>query len=164
MPILKAPLGLVALAADPTGTAAGQVYWNTASGKVRVFDGATWGDLSGTAAILATALEALADGDLVNVVNVSGAKGRQASAASAGLEATGYVMAAVAVSGVAVIFTGGVNSHASGLTPGPLFLSTTPGQASATPPSASGQVHQRIGTASLATTFAFIPGPSYVLL
>lgn len=38
-------VGLGNLANDPTGTSAGQMYWNTASSIVRVFNGTTWEDL-----------------------------------------------------------------------------------------------------------------------
>jgi hypothetical protein len=36
------PIGLVALAADPAGTFAGETYWNTVLKAVRTYDGAAW--------------------------------------------------------------------------------------------------------------------------
>lgn len=38
------PIGLLSLASDPTGTFVGETYFNTALGKIRVYDGADWQD------------------------------------------------------------------------------------------------------------------------
>lgn len=58
--LLTPLLGLVLepLASDPTGTD-GRVYWNTASGEPRIYDGTSWGNLLGgemTGAAILTAL------------------------------------------------------------------------------------------------------------
>ncbi len=107
-----------------------------------------------TAAI--TASEALAAGDLVNVWNSSGAKVRKADASTSGKEAHGFVMAAVSSSGTATVFFEGSNTQVTGLTPGVQFLSaSTPGLATATAPSATGQVVQRVGFATAAASLNF---------
>ena len=38
------PLGLVGLSSDPTGSSAGQTYYNTATNKIRVYNGTGWED------------------------------------------------------------------------------------------------------------------------
>ncbi len=99
-----------------------------------------------------TASEALAAGDLVNVWNSSGAKVRKADASVAGKEAHGFVLSAVLSSGAALVYFEGSNTQVSGLTPGPQFLSaSTPGLATATAPSGSGNIVQRVGVATGAT-------------
>lgn len=99
-----------------------------------------------------TASEALAAGDFVNVWNSTGAKVRKADASVAGKEAHGYVLAAVSSSATATVFFDDLNNQVTGMTPGVVYLSaTTPGQATGTAPSGSGQVVQRIGVAVSAT-------------
>lgn len=39
---LNTPIGLVALSADPTGTYAGESYWNTTLGVIRTYNGSVW--------------------------------------------------------------------------------------------------------------------------
>lgn len=102
-----------------------------------------------------TASEALAAGDLVNVWNSTGAKVRKADATSAGKEAHGFVLAAVASGAAATVFFEGTNTQVTGLTPGRQYLSTTPGQATATAPSGSGNTVQIIGFATAATALNF---------
>lgn len=95
-----------------------------------------------------TSSEALSAGDLVNVWNSTGAKVRKADASTAGKEAHGFVLAAVSSGAAATVYFEGTNSQVSSLTPGVQYLSTTPGIASATPPSGSGNVVQRVGFAT----------------
>jgi len=110
-----------------------------------------------------TASEALAAGDLVNVWNSTGAKVRKADATTAGKEAHGFVKASVSSSASATVyFEGGITGLTS-LTPGVQYLSTTPGIASATAPSASGNVVQRVGFATAATALNFDAGTPIVL-
>lgn len=40
------PLGLLQRTSDPTGTAAGEIYYNTNTDKLRIYDGAAWADVS----------------------------------------------------------------------------------------------------------------------
>lgn len=106
-----------------------------------------------TAAI--TASEALAAGDWVNIWNSTGAKVRKADAASAGKEAHGFVLAAVANGAAATVYFEGTNTQVTGQTAGNVFLSTTAGQGVAAAPTGSGQVVQRIGVAISATAVNF---------
>lgn len=102
-----------------------------------------------------TASEALAAGDFVNVWNSTGAKVRKADATVAGKEAHGFVLAAVANGAEATVYFEGTNTGVSGQTPGPVFLTTTAGQATSTAPNATGNVVQRIGFAVSATAINF---------
>lgn len=107
-----------------------------------------------TAAV--TASEALAAGDLVNVWNSTGAKVRKADASVAGKEAHGFVLASVSSSATATVYFEGTNTQVTGLTPGVQYLSAaTPGLATATAPSGSGNVVQRVGFATAATSLNF---------
>ena len=109
------------------------------------------------------ASEALAAGDFVNVWNSSGARVRKADATSVGKEAHGFVLAAVSSGANATAFFEGTNTGVSGLTPGPVWLQTTAGQAGATVPSGSGNVQQRLGVATGATSVNFEAGTLIVL-
>lgn len=110
-----------------------------------------------------TASEALNAGDFVNVHNSSGAKVRKADASTSGKEAHGFVLAGVANGAAATVYFEGTNTQVSGQTPGPVFLSTTPGQATPTAPSTAGQVVQPIGVATSTTTINFDSRPSILL-
>jgi hypothetical protein len=111
------------------------------------------------------ASEALAAGDLVNIHNVTGnARVRKADAATAGKEAHGFVLAAVASGANATVYFEGTNAQVTGQTPGPVYLSaTTPGLATGTPPAASGNVVQRVGLAVSATAVNFEQGAAVTL-
>ena len=102
-----------------------------------------------TAAIIAS--EALAAGDYVNIWNSTGAKARKADASTAGKEAHGFVLAGVSNGASATVYFEGSNTQVTGQTPGPVYLSTTPGLATSTAPSGSGNVVQRVGIATSAT-------------
>lgn len=110
-----------------------------------------------------TASEALAAGDLVNIWNSTGAKVRKADASTAGKEAHGFVLSAVSSSATALVYFEGTDTQVSSLTPGVQFLSTTPGIASATAPSGSGNIVQRVGYAAAATALNFDAGTPIVL-
>lgn len=108
--------------------------------------------------------ENLAAGDLVNVWNDAGSpKVRKADATTAGKEAHGFVLAAVTSPANATVYFEGTNAQVTGLTAGPLFLSTTPGLATSTAPSASGNVVQRVGLATAAASMNFESGTPVVL-
>ena len=110
------------------------------------------------------ASEALAAGDLVNIWNNSGtANVRKADASTAGKEAHGFVLAAVASGQPATVYFEGTNTQMTGLTPGRQYLSTTPGKTSATAPTGSGQVVQAVGFAVSATAMNFQSNPPIVL-
>lgn len=114
-----------------------------------------------TAVVVAS--EALAAGDLVNIWNSTGAKVRKADATTAGKEAHGFVKASVLSAGNATVYFEGSNPGVSGLTPGVQYLTTTAGTSSATPPSGSGNVVQRVGFAPSATVLNFDSGTPIVL-
>lgn len=105
-----------------------------------------------------TTSEALSAGDLINIHNSTGAKVRKADATTAGKEAHGFVMAGFGSATSATVYFEGTNTGVTGLTPGPQFLSTTPGLATATAPSAAGNIVQRVGIASAATALNFEGG------
>lgn len=98
------------------------------------------------------ASENLAAGDFVNVHNSTGARVRKADASN-GRQAHGYVLAGVTSGANATVYFEGSNTQVSGLTPGDvMYLSASAaGQATATPPSTSGQIVQRLGVAVSAT-------------
>jgi hypothetical protein len=110
------------------------------------------------------ASEALAAGDLVNVWNSTGAKVRKADASTSGKEAHGFVLAAVTSGNPATVYFEGTDTQVTGLTPGVQYLSaTTPGTATSTAPSGTGQVVQRVGFATAATALNFQSQPPVVL-
>ncbi len=98
------------------------------------------------------ASENLAAGDYVNVWNSTGDfRVRKADATTAGKEAHGFVLAAVTSGNNATVYFEGSNTQVTSVTPGPKFLSTTPGGWTDTAPSASGNVVQRVGVGTSAT-------------
>lgn len=141
-------------------------------GDIAVLDGTGHFDISvmpvGIAAAVAIvqASEALAAGDFVNIWSSGGAfRCRKADASVAGKYAHGFVIAAV-LSGAnaTVYFPGEENTQVTGATPGDQFLSATvPGGFTATAPSGTGQVVQRLGPAVLATEIIFEPSVPIVL-
>lgn len=106
-----------------------------------------------------TASENIAAGDLVNIHNSSGPKIRKADATTAGKEAHGFVLSAIASGASGTVYPEeNVLSGMTGLTPGArMFLSTTAGLNTATAPSTSGQVVQEIGVALSTTEIMFRP-------
>lgn len=114
-----------------------------------------------TAAI--TTSEAVASGDFINIWNSTGAKARKADATVAGKEAHGFVLVGVASGAVATVYFEGTNTAVTGQTPGNVYLSITAGIATATAPVATGNVVQRIGFATSATTINFQSQPPITL-
>jgi hypothetical protein len=109
-----------------------------------------------TIAVIAS--EALAAGDFVNIWNATTAAARKADASVAGKEAHGFVLAAVLSSGTATVYFVGTNTQVTAAVPGVVFLSATaPGTTTAIAPAASGNVVQRIGVATSATSINFTP-------
>lgn len=102
-----------------------------------------------------TASEALSAGDLVNVWNSTGAKVRKADATTAGKEAHGFVLSSVSNGASATVYFEGSNTSVTLLTPGVYYLSTTAGGVTATAPSGSGNVVQRVGFSTSATALNF---------
>lgn len=110
-----------------------------------------------------TTSEALAAGDFVNIHNSSGAKARKADATTAGKEAHGFVLSAVGSGASATVYFEGTNTAVTGQTPGVVFLQTTAGAAGSTAPSSAGNVVQKLGIATSATTINFERGEQIVL-
>lgn len=139
------------------------------SGKVVALDAAGRIDATmmpvgiGADTAVITTTEILSAGDLVNVWNSTGAKVRKADATVAGKEAHGFVLAGFGSAVSATVYFEGTNTGMTGLTPGPQFLATTAGTATATAPSASGNVVQRVGFAVSATAMNFQSQPPITL-
>lgn len=97
----------------------------------------------------------LAAGDLVNLYEAAGvSRVRKADASAAATFANGFVIAAVTSGNDATVYLGGILSGLTGLTVGKTFLSTTPGVATAVPPTSTGNIVQSIGFAVDATSIA----------
>jgi hypothetical protein len=107
-----------------------------------------------------TASENLAAGDLVNIWNDSGTPKVRLADASVERQADGYVLDNVDADDPAMVFSQGVNDQLTGLTGGvEQYLSaTTPGAVTATVPTASGHLVQRVGKAYSATMLDFKKG------
>lgn len=104
----------------------------------------------------AIASQALTAGDIVNIHNNGGiAMARRADATELGRDAHGFVLSDVGIGALAKVYTSGYNPLLSGLTPGVVFLSTTPGEVSSAPPQDKGYFVQRVGTAVADGTLNF---------
>jgi hypothetical protein len=111
------------------------------------------------------AFENLAAGNLVNIFNDSGTvKVRKADATTAGKEANGFVLGAFTLGQSAMVYLDGTNTQLTGMALGAgMYLSTTPGGVTDTPPSGSGNVVQRVGRSMSATELTFEPGEPVTL-
>ena len=107
----------------------------------------------GADTVVLPATENLSAGDLINVYDASGtASVRKADATTIGKEAVGFVLDAVTSGGNATVYFEGTNDQVAGVTIGLQFLDTaTAGGSTATAPTGSGNVVQRIGFATSAT-------------
>ena len=110
-----------------------------------------------------TTSEAIASGDLVNIWNSSGAKVRKADATVAGKEAHGFGLVGVGSAASATVYFEGTNTAVTGITPGPLFLSTTAGATTSTAPSGTGNIVQRVGFGTSTTSMNFQSQPPITL-
>lgn len=103
----------------------------------------------------ATASEALAAGDYVNLYNNGGSLGVRKADASGGVAkmAHGYVLAAVLNAGTATIYYGNLNNQKTGLTIGSQYYlsGATPGAVVTTPPTTAAYIVQMLGVARSAT-------------
>jgi hypothetical protein len=140
------------------------------SGKVVALDAAGRIDTTmmptgiGADTSVITTSEILAAGDFVNLFDSAGAKVRKADATVAGKHAMGFVLAAFGAAVPATVYFEGSNTAVTGQTPGDVFLGTTAGLATAAAPSAAGNVVQRIGFATSATSVNFQSQPPVVLV
>lgn len=115
-------------------------------------------------ATVAVSSDTLVAGNLVNIYNnASVATVRKADATIVGKEAHGFVLAGTTSPAAAVVYFEGTISGLTGLTPGVQFLATTAGGSTATAPSASGNVVQRVGFATSATSMNFQSQPPVTL-
>jgi hypothetical protein len=103
--------------------------------------------------------ENLAAGDLVNLYDAAGTiTARKADATAEGKECHGFVLAGTTSPAAATVYFEGKITGLSSLTPGArYYMSASPGAATATAPSTSGNVVQAIGTAIGTTIISFEP-------
>lgn len=110
----------------------------------------------GPTTISVTTSETLAAGDFVNIYNNAGTRNVRKADATNTRPAHGFVLAAVTSGQTATVYQQGENTGLTSLTPGtPMFLGTTAGAATATAPSASGQIVQELGFALSTTSILF---------
>lgn len=111
------------------------------------------------------ASEALSAGNPVNLWNDAGVlKARKADATTAGKEADGFVIAAVAAAANATVYFEGTITGLAALTLGSrVFLAIVAGGVTHTAPSAAGNVVQYLGKALSATEVTFEPDDGVVL-
>ena len=105
-----------------------------------------------TASIVANG--ALSAGDFVNIYDNAGTVTcRVADASALGTRAHGFVLSAVADAAMATVYFEGENNGAgvSGMVGGDVFLSETAGKATATAPTTSAAIVQKLGVAISAT-------------
>ena len=120
----------------------------------------------GADVIIVPASENLSAGDFVNIWNDGGtARARKADATTSGKRAFGFVLIGVTAGNDANVLTAGHNDQLSGLVFGSsIFLSEiTPGAATETPPSTSGNLVQFLGTAASASIVAYAHTQGVVL-
>jgi hypothetical protein len=112
------------------------------------------------------ASEALAAGDFINVWDDTGTLKMRKADASADKPAHGFVLAVVENGANGLAHFDGINNQCAGLSGGPImYLSAAaPGTATATPPSASTNYVQRLGTRLSATEIAFVPDLTIIKL
>ena len=112
----------------------------------------------GTDTVVAPASEGLSAGDMINLFNDSGTvKMRKADAGTNQYQAHGFVKEAVVSGNDGTAYLGGIVSGTfdAGDIGNPVFAGDTPGQATVTPVSGSGKLHQVIGTVISTTEFDF---------
>lgn len=116
-------------------------------------------DISGIG-IMFDASEDLEAGDLINIWNDSGAPKVRLADAGASKQADGYVLADVDSGDPATVYSQGINDQSSGMTGGvEQYLSASvPGGITATMPTGSGELVQRVGKAFSATALDFKKG------
>lgn len=118
----------------------------------------------GADTVVLPAVGAIAAGDWVNIYDNGGTPSvRKADASSKITRAHGFVLAAFADGASATVYTSGSNTAVTGQTAGTVFLSTTAGLGSNTPPTLSGEIVQQIGVAVSATQVNFDAEPTVTL-
>lgn len=113
----------------------------------------------GDDAVLYTASENLSAGNLVNIWDDAGTfKVRKADATVEGKKCNGFVKESVTAGAQVKVFFDGSISGLTGVTAGDLFLGTTAGGFTATAPSTTGNIVQKIGFGMNASTISFEAG------
>lgn len=105
------------------------------------------------------ATEAIAAGAYVNVFSNAGVFSvRNADGSTAGKQADGFVLAAIASGGTGTVYLAGINTAVSGQVPGLVYLSASNIGAGATAgATVAGQTYQQLGLAISATAVQFDP-------
>lgn len=123
-----------------------------------VFDSSMLPPGTGTVdSVTVTASVALSAGNMVNLYDNSGTLGAKLADCSTGLKAHGYVTAAVASGASATVYLNDQNTALTGLTPGSDYYLSTAGSVSASAPTTSGYLLQKLGVALSATSLQFSP-------
>lgn len=100
------------------------------------------------------ASENLSAGDFINIHDVSGARVRKADNSNT-RPAHGFVLSSVTSGANATVYLSGANTGLTSLTPGTRYYLGTAGVATATAPSASGEIVQYLGAANSTTSLVF---------
>ncbi len=143
------------LQASAGSASAGAIVALNSAGQV---DSSMLGASSGEASVSVVASEAISAGAIVNIWSNAGvATARNADNTTAGKEATGFALAAIASGATGTVTLQGVVTGLTGLTPGAYQWLGTVGGVSASPPTTTGNINQIIGTALTATSLMFRP-------
>lgn len=120
---------------------------------------------SASSTVAVTCSENLTAGQFVNIWNNAGnLRVRRANGASAGQEVDGFVLSSFTSGQTATVYVAGINNAVSGLTVGDIVYmsATVAGGVQNTPPSANGQVAQKLGKVLSATSILFNPAEPIV--
>lgn len=147
------PTLLNATATSVGAASGGKVILLDSSGKL---DQSTLPVGLGADTITMTASEALTAGAYVNVHNSTGAKVRNADAAT-GRRAMGFVLTAIASGAAGLVYFEGTNTAVTGRTPGAVQFLGAAGASTETAPTAANSIVQQLGTAVSATAVSFEP-------
>ena len=115
--------------------------------------------------VIKTASESLSAGDAVNIFDDTGvAKVRRADASAFATRAMGFVLDNFDADDPATVISEGIIGGFAGLTIGdPVFLSLTSGEITQTPPTATNEIWQQLGSAYSATELRLEIGEAIVL-
>lgn len=143
------------LQASAGSASAGAIVALNSAGQV---DSSMLGASSGEASVSVVASEAISAGAIVNIWSNAGvATARNADNTTAGKEATGFALAAIASGATGTVTLQGVVTGLTGLTPGAYQWLGTVGGVTASPPTTTGNINQILGTALTATSLMFRP-------
>lgn len=133
-------------------SSAGQIPALNSAGQI---DSTMMPSGTGIDSVAVTASVAISAGNFVNLDNNSGALSMQLADCSTGLQADGYVLAAVAASASGTVYLNDQNTALTGMTPGTTYYLSTAGGISTTPPTTSGYINQVVGKSLSATALQF---------